>query len=267
MRRSELELKKGSILRKELLEDIYSFPRIATETYYSGYSDGILYGLEWERSNENKGHHIITPGALKFHGEIYFLSESIDVEELLGEQIQIDKKYRLCFEEQEGYKNIETQTIFELKLRAVQADEYSIIKEKSFYYARVRCTDNNSLETFYDNDVYGLFASKDGYAFKLPNWIVKEKLLKEIEEKHNKHPLDYMIMKEAYEKNGLAVSMIDLYLRECGVELNETDYLSPSTLVEKLVNSIGLLQSESIMIKNDDDPEPDFLPRDGGLLT
>ena len=269
MRRSELELKKGSILRKELLEDIYSFPRIATETYYSGYSDGILYGLKWISSNKNSKHHVITPGALKYHGNIYFLAEQIEVEDVLRDEIKLDKKYRLCFEEQEAYKNIETQTIYELKLRAVQSDEYEKIKNKAFYYSRVRCMDDDCLEQFYDGDIYGLFASEDGYEYKLPDWLLKDRIQMLIEEKSNKHPLDYLILKDIYEKKGLSVSVVALYLNECRISISEDDYHSPDKLIEKLIKAIGSLKSEiAVQVENNTTIEPlPEEPSDGGLLV
>lgn len=268
MRRSELELKKSSILRKELLEDIYSFPRIATETYYSGYSDGILYGLEWISSNKNIKHHVITPGALKYHGKIYFLAEQIEVEDVLQDEIKLDKNYRLCFEEQEAYKDIETQTIYELKLRAVQSGEYERIKDKSFYYSRVRCIDEGCLEEFYDGDIYGLFASEDGYDYKLPNWILKDEIQILLQEKSNKHPLDYMILKDIFEKRGLSVSMAILYLNECKISISKEDYYLPDKLIEKLKQAIGSLKSEiAVQVENKPPIESTIEePMGGGLL-
>ena len=269
MRRTELELKKGSILRKELLEDIYSFPRIATETYYSSYSDGILYGLKWISSDKNSKQHVITPGALKYHGNIYFLVEQIEVEDVLRDEIKLDEKYRLCFEEQEAYKNIESQTIYELKLRAVQSDEYEKIKHKAFYYSRVRCTEDDCLEQFYDGDIYGLFASEDGYEYKFPNWLLKDTIQILLEEKSNKHPLDYLLLKDIYEKKGLSVSMVAMYLNECRISISEDDYHSPDKLIEKLVKAIESLKPE-IVVQVENNSSIEYLPlesEDGGLLV
>ena len=140
----------------------------------------------WISSNKKAKHHVITPGALKYHGNIYFLAEQIEVEYMLQDEIKIDQKYRLCFEEQEAYRDIETQTIYELKLRAVQSDEYEKIKDKCFYYSRVECVDDNCLENFYDGEIYGLLASEDGYGYKFPNWVLKDRIQMHIEEKSNR---------------------------------------------------------------------------------
>lgn len=268
MHRSELELKNGSILRKELLEDIYNFPRIAIETYYWKYSDGILYGLEWIASKKNAKHHVITPGALKYHGNIYFLAEQIEVEDILKDEISTDQKYRLCFEEQDAYKYIETQTIYELKLRAVKSNEYEKIKDKSFYYSRVRCIDDNCLERFYDGDIYGLFAGEDGYEYKLPSWVLKDRIQALIEKKINKHPLDYMILKAIYEKSGLSVSIVAMYLNECKINISEVAFNSPNKVLESLEKAIKSLNFEIVIEeKNNKTIESQLEERaEGGLL-
>lgn len=266
MRRSELELKTGSILRKELLEDIYEFPRIAIETYYSSYSDGILYGLEFQ-SDKETNHHIITPGALKYRGNIYFLAEQIEVENTLPNDFETNYKYRLCFEEQSPYRNVETQTIYELKLIAVQSEEYEKIKDKSFYYCRVEYVNNGLKRIKDDNTVYGLFAGNDGYEYKLPNWVLKDEIQSLLEEKDNKHPLDYTILNNIYERKGLSVTMANLYLKECGIEADDY-YSSPNKLVSKLKETIDTLKYEvknKIDIDTPDDVVVEISP-DGGAL-
>ena len=101
LRRSEIEFKTGSILRKEMLQEIYEYPRVALEGLFSDYSDGILYGLEWKENEEN--HHLICPGALKLGGNIYLLGNELDVEKELGltlkvdNSLKVDNFYRLCF--------------------------------------------------------------------------------------------------------------------------------------------------------------------------
>lgn len=245
MQRSKLELKKGSILRKELLEDIYNYPRIAADTYYARFSDGILYGLEWRCSKEAAGHHVIMPGALKYHGEIYFLPECMDVEKELSGQIQIDNKYRLCFVEKEAEQFVETQTIYRLELRAVQSEEYKRIRDRSFYYARVSCNQGNSLEPFYEGEVYGLYASEDGYPYRIPNWILLQKIKPVIESKKNKHPLDFLLLKDIMESKGLGVSFLKTYLEECGEHLTESEEQSPNILVDRLADAACRLQFEA----------------------
>lgn len=257
MYRSELELKKGSILRKEVIEEIYVYPRIITETYYAKFSDGILYGLEWVCSQENKGHHFIMPGALKYHGEIYYLPERIDVEEALVNEIEIDKYYRLCFEEEKPENTVETLTYFNLKLRAVLSNEYEEIKEHSFLYSRVRVIEDKRVELFYKDEVFGLYASDDGYNYKFPQWIIEEKKLFDLlVGKENKHPLDFLVLKEISEKKGLSLSLISLYLSESGVGDCDVNSVPPQILIEKFIEAIKMLKFTSVVVQTDNAEKP-----------
>lgn len=271
MRRSEVEFIRGSILRKELLDDIYRFPRIVTETYYNGYSDGILYGMEWKNCIQNTKHHVITPGALKYHGNIYFLEKELDVEDVLQEEIEKtgNRKYRLCFVEQDAYKQIETQTIYELKLRAVQSKEYENIKEKSFYYSRVIWnTGKECLDMYYDGEVYGLYSAEDGYKYKLPCYLVKDKLQKFIEKKENKHLLDYILLKDIYEKKGMSISFACMYLNECKISISESEKDCPEKLIEKMEQAVKKLKFEAVANTTNDisTEESDERIGTGGLL-
>lgn len=257
MYRSELELKKGSILRKEVIEEIYVYPKVITETYYSKFSDGILYGLEWVCSQENNGHNFIMPGALKYHGEIYYLPEKIDVEESLANEIEIDKYYRLCFEEQKPENTVETLTYFNLKLRAVLSDEYDEIKERSFFYSRVRVIEDKRVEVFYEDEVFGLFAGGDGYSYKLPQWLVEYKKIYDLlTGKKNKHPLDFLLLKEISEKKGLSLSLIDLYLTESSAENYDVNSVPPQILIEKFIEAIEMLKFTSVVVQTDNAEKP-----------
>ena len=42
MQRKTLNFVPGEILTREMLQDLYDYPRNAVENYYSAYSDGIL---------------------------------------------------------------------------------------------------------------------------------------------------------------------------------------------------------------------------------
>lgn len=269
MQRSEVRFEKGSILRKEMLEDIYAYPRVALESYYAKFSDGILYGLEWTDNIALKGHHYIMPGALKYHGNIYFVSKRIDVEEVLADRIEIDHKYRLCFVEMEEQKKNAAQTIYELELKAVQSEEYTQNKDKLYYYARVRCANKNSLELFEDGEIYGLFASSDGYGYQLPYWVTEKYIVGLVEQKENKHPLDYMILQGFYQGKGMALSFVKMYLREAGMSLHDIDFATPGVVVEKMKNAVEELQfishkscsdEEGQMNHKDANDEGHFLP-------
>ena len=80
-----------------MLESMYNFPRFLCDGYYSKYGDGVLYGLEWENI-DNK--HSITPGALKYNGEIYFQAEKLIVEDSINmESLESGQEYYVYFKE------------------------------------------------------------------------------------------------------------------------------------------------------------------------
>lgn len=252
MQRSEIIFKKGSILRKEMLADLYEYPRFAMESYYYLYSDGILYGMEWLESEENKGHHIITPGALKFHGNIYFQTELIDVEKIIRNQceLKLDGKYKLFFCEDNNTYTEPSRTIYKLELKAVQSDGIEDAKKSGFYYSYVEWQGGISgFEVIEDkNEIYGLYAGNDGFAYKLPAAALKSTLLVILEEKNEKCTLDYKFLEDIYTNRGISVSMALIYLKEyykytgqAGIYLDETA-CNPKELLELLVEACKKFQ-------------------------
>ncbi len=219
MIRSEIEFKKGSILRKEMLQEMYNYPRVALESFYYNYSDGILYGLLWEDIGDDK--HIITPGALKYKGEIFYLKESIEIEKEIMDDLDVNGYYRLCFTLKEAEKTIESKTDYYMDLHALQSNKYKEVKENSFWYAYINYSGNGKIELIEGDDaikygVPGLIAANDGFSFQLPNWLVKNRLLLELEEKNSKHPLDYQLLNKIYSGESINIGFINVYLNETG---------------------------------------------------
>lgn len=256
MQRSEMTFNKGAILRKEMLTDLYEYPRVAIESYYASYTDGILYGLEWSENKQKQGHHVIMPGALKFHGFIYFLADMIDVEDSLN-GLKLDEKYRLFFVERDVEIKEPSRILYVLDLVAVQSDRLEETKKKGFYYTYVECMSNNEFLVIEDKkEAYGLFAANDGYKFKLPSYLVKNKLSTIIEEKREKHPLDYEFLKNIYSNEGISVSMAKLYLNEyCNEYSENNEYIekitnNPIELVEYLKKACSLLKTKTAISVN-----------------
>lgn len=241
-----MKFERGSILRKEMLEDLYEYPRTALESYYARFSDGILYGLQWQEGAEGNGTHVILPGALKFHGKLYFLPESIQVEEVLQEQLKVDQKYRLCFVEGDVQRRIQEQSVYEMKLLALQAEAYREKQAKLFYYARVRCIKERLLERFDDGEVCGLFAAEDGYGYRLPDWVFEMHFKKLLEDKKEKHPLDYLLLKDGYREQGVSLSFIKMYLREADMSLEDAAFSDPYAVVKKMKAAIEVLRMKTM---------------------
>lgn len=243
MRRSEIEFQAGAILRKEMLQDLYEYPRIAIESLYSDYSDGILYGLLWKEREDN--HHIICPGALKLNGNIYFMREELDVEKELAGELSVNGSYRLCFVCQKAERKIEAKTDYVLKLAALHDREYKEVEANAFWYAYIKYSGGKKIEIVTDDTGYatikfgvpGLISADDGFRFQLPNWLMKQHILVELEGKFNKHPLDYLLLREIYAGKAISISLINVYLNELGEEKIDID-CSPNMVMEKLSQAI-----------------------------
>ena len=74
--KKEVSFLHGNILTKEMLDEIYAYPRNFVELKYNDYSDGIITGLDFV---EKDGTMYLTKGFVKFKGEYYFLLENINL--------------------------------------------------------------------------------------------------------------------------------------------------------------------------------------------
>ncbi|TVX95092.1 DNA and RNA helicase [Cohnella terricola] len=63
---------KGRILKTEMLDNLRDYPRHFNETYWSGYSNGIVSGAEVKVSGEKL---IITRGIVIHHGRLYVMPD------------------------------------------------------------------------------------------------------------------------------------------------------------------------------------------------
>lgn len=241
MKRSEIRFEKGAILRKEMLEEMYAYPRVLMETYFHKYSDGILYGLEWKENLHGDGKHTILPGALKYHGKLYFLEQPIEVEAEIGEVLEPDYEYRLCFVEGEKVSENFSQDVYEMKFEALKEGKFYEKKENLFYYAKVRCFGARKLKMVFD-EAFGLWAAEDGYSFKLSPDLVNRNIVKIVEEKKEKHFLDFLFLSESLKEKGIPLSFVKQYINEAGLEVREEDYSEPFLIMECFKKAISKLK-------------------------
>lgn len=244
MQRTKITFQSGEILRKEMLMDMYEYPRIVMEGYYSSYSDGILYGLEWIENEE--GQHIIMPGALKLHGNIYYMSEPMNVEEKF-EDAKIDSRYRLFFVESDEVCKEPSREIFKLELVAVLSAEVEEASKKGFYYSYIEVASGNKFETIEDKEnLYGLYAAKDGYAFSLPPCLLKRNILPLLEDKTQKHPLDYELLRIICSCDSMPLSTVVVYIKEYYKTISKDE----SYIKEIADNSVKIFEEFEKSIEN-----------------
>lgn len=217
MKRTELSFEKGAILRKEMLQDLYQYPKAVMNTYFDSYGDGILYGLSWKENGQ--GTHAIMPGALKFQGQIYVQEEPLCVEEYFGNQqgctIDLDQKYRIFFLNGRPAKEEPSRKIFTLEPVLIQSGELEEAERNGFYYAYVRMDGGHGMRLIADSDcLYGLHAGNGMYGFRLPPQDLKERILPVLEKKKHRHILDYELLKGIYTEESVQTEIVVLYIQE-----------------------------------------------------
>lgn len=205
VQRDVVRFEKGAILRKEMLESVYSYPRFLTESFYSSYSDGILYGLEW---SESGGKHYISPGAVKFKGNIYYQPEAVAIEEIFANgDLEDGQEYYLYYKEMPVVSTYSCDTYrLSLSLEKNPISNGLCYKYILFELDKFKTLDNKR--------IYGLPASPDKYGFAIPFQIIQNEVMPELEKKERKHPLDFEIMTAVLNHNAIAVGLIMLYIDE-----------------------------------------------------
>ena len=211
MQRDVVRFEKGSILRKEMLESMYNFPRFLCEGYYSSYGDGVLYGLEWGISD---GKHFITPGALKYKGEIYFQTDTLILEDVIESfSLESGQEYYIYFKESTPIHTA-AQDFYEL---VISFEKEPI--ENGFCIKYVKYELNKIKDS--EKKIFGLYAMPDSSAWGIPPWVVKDKTYSILLEKKTKHHLDYEILKCIYDNRPLSTSFIELYISEYNNTVNK----------------------------------------------
>lgn len=211
MQRDVIRFEKTAILRKEMLESMYNYPRIVSETFYSRYSDGILYGLEWIEEN---GFHFISPGAIKYKGELYFQIDKINIEESLKvDELTSGHEYYIVFRENKAINNF-SQDTFSLKISATDAPVEDGFCYRYFKYelGKVKKLDNKVLLCSH--------ASPDINSFSIPISTIAKDVCDILESKKNKHPLDYDVFRCIISNSPISISFMKLYISEYN-QLNE----------------------------------------------
>lgn len=240
LQRDVVKFEKGAILRKEMLESIYNYPRILNESYYSHYSDGILYGLEWYEVN---GKHCISPGALKYKGEIYFQTDTIVLEDEISiDELKTSQEYYIYFKELPAESSY-SRKVFNLGLNFTTEPI-----SNGFCYKYIKY-ELNKIKSLDSKKICGLYASFEPNSFCIPVNIIEKEILPVISKKITKHPLDFEVLISIYKHNPLPVEIVELYISEYNSSISdlsdkiEIDLSRENVrmLVDNLVKAVDLL--------------------------
>ncbi len=204
MQSDTVKFEKGAILRREMLESLYNYPRFLTESYFSQYNDGLLYGLEWIEIDEKHG---ISPGALKYKNRVYFQTDAIFLEDELPTGNLDAGEYYLYFKEAPAVSSY-SREVYELKL---SIEDNPICGGLCYKYLKFEF---GNFKVLNKKKIFGLYASPEKNGFAIPYDVIDSELLPVISEKQFKHPLDYEIMKTVCLRQPLPVSLVKLYISE-----------------------------------------------------
>ena len=78
----ELQFPNLAVLTSAMLEELYAYPRDLLRLQYQGFSDGILFGLNYE---ERQNEIWLTAGTLLWQGAFYFLHQDLNLSQLKQE--------------------------------------------------------------------------------------------------------------------------------------------------------------------------------------
>lgn len=254
LQRDVVKFEKGAVLRKEMLESMYNYPRILNEGYYSRYSDGILYGLEWYEEN---GKHFISPGALKYKGEIYFQVKTIVLEDEVCE-LNASQEYYIYFQELPPERSY-SQEVYTLGLvlTTEPIDNGFCYKYIKYELKRIKALDNKK--------IFGLYASSESDSFGIPINIIKKEIVPIINEKLAKHPLDFELLKNAYMNNPLPAEMAALYISEYNNSVSDSSdkieidlsHENVRKLVDGLAAAVKLLTLPTVVLTEKSEAKSD----------
>lgn len=210
MQREIIRFDRGAILRKEMLEKLHDFPNDVLDCLFFEYGDGILFGLNFIEKDQK---HFIYPGALKYKGEIFFQNTVICLEDRFRDNAMDDTTYYLCFVEQ-PMSNSNSISKYELLLMLGQEEPKEGFCYKKVIYQLGKFRDVVTGRNTKEN-VYGLFASKDMYHFRIPSKRLKietEEVL--IKKGERKVILDYQLMDKMNESESISVVFLNNYILE-----------------------------------------------------
>ena len=88
LKRDYIEFKKGSILSSQMLTTLHEEQKNIWDIQYHNVCDGIINGLEFFISDNTL---FISPGIVKFDGEIYSMRDSINISYIIRQSNFVDE--------------------------------------------------------------------------------------------------------------------------------------------------------------------------------
>ena len=224
----ELTFKKGTVLTKEMLEELQAFPKDSLDILYDRYPDGILAGTDLTEKEAENGKNIIyiKKGLIKYKDCIYRMTEDINLTEQIDQWIdqgivEEQTSYQLVFtpKEQEFLEGRSTQILYSLQLKVFPKSE----KAEGIIFAQFKLLDKGEVALFHEVDMEDIsrpaywnmtechYACKEGVTYHPYNFeMIKRKLLS----KKRRSPLDYIILNQITMTGMLSFKFMELILND-----------------------------------------------------
>lgn len=220
----------GSILTKEMLNEIYVYPRHFIDLKYNVYSDGIIEGLNFIEEN---GITYLTRGIVKVSGECYFLLDDIDLtsyfKEMQKQHKWKDKVYYLYLKNKEAIKSdsiVEKQ----LDLYVSENKEKNLFflcrffgTEDNLYLPKLNYDKENEFDDLIENRLYvnlvdTLYAMPKRATY---HPFLFEAVAEYLKQKQDKRALDYVILMQIQNMKVLSVEAMETYINADGYNNKE----------------------------------------------
>ena len=215
----------GSILTKEMLNEIYVYPRNFVELKYNVYSDGIIEGLNFI---EKDGITYLTKGIVKIEGEYYFLLDDIDLtsyfKETQKEQNWKNNVYYLYLKSETPIK-VDSIVVKKLSLYVSENKESDLFLLCRFFgtndkldLPKLKCNEKDEFDDLIKNNLYVNLVNT---LYAMPKKATYHPFLFEavaeyLKQKQDKRALDYVILMQIQNMKVLSIDAMETYINATG---------------------------------------------------
>lgn len=215
----------GSILTKEMLNEIYIYPRNFVELKYNVYSDGIIEGLNFI---EEDGITYLTKGIVKIEGEYYFLLDDIDLtsyfKEAQKEQNWKNNVYYLYLKSETPIK-VDSIVVKKLDLYVSENKESDLFLLCRFFgtndkldLPKLKCNEKDEFDDLIKNNLYVNLVNT---LYAMPKKATYHPFLFEavaeyLKQKQDKRALDYVILMQIQNMKVLSIDAMETYINATG---------------------------------------------------
>lgn len=248
-----IKFERGSILTKNIIQNIYDYPRDLINIMYSNYPDGIIKGLEIHKKDNNI---FLSKGILKYDNEYFFLKENLDMESLFN-NLNEGTSYAIYFENKGECKVEDNFISHKLELKIISCDDYKKLDNSKVFFLG-EFTYNDETKIKFPNELIDLKKKRhscfnninvnySGYKENTfcPN--IGQLILNHLKLKKNISPLDFTLMCELSKEQTLSYETICFYIKNV---INKDVYdLSREEVFDFFVDSLDKPYEVNAIIK------------------